>query len=165
MLRYSENLCLALAFSNAAALLWLWTGGVPPESLKLPLLGGFALFFVLMLSAIGHVAPLARARRTTWSDLDEPDGLSSRDVRTLLALAPSYQKRVAWVGVAVLVIALVAFGGVSWSTGQAFERRHALGIALYVAALASILNPVLGALSRLPGSLEERIAFLRRNDV
>lgn len=164
MLRYSENLCLALAVGNAAAFLSAWAGATTPGSLKLPLLGGFALFFLLVLVALGHATPLARARRPKQSVLDEPEGLSAGDFRSLLTLAPRYQRRVAWLGLTALVAAFMTFGSVSWSTGLPFERHHALGIALYMSALASLLCPVLGALSRLPESLEDRVKFLQRND-
>jgi hypothetical protein len=164
MLHHSERLCLALMLANTAAFAGIGAGFALPESLKLPLLGGFVLFFVLVLVALGHLTPLARARRPSLSDLDEPEGLSATDFRTLLTLAPRHQKTAALVGLAALVTAVMAFGGVSWTTGTPFGRHHAMGIALYVAALASLLYPLLGALSRLPASLEDRIRVLQRHD-
>ena len=164
MLRYSEFLCLALILSNTGAFLGVWLGGASPASVKLLLLGGFVLFFLLVLVALGYVTPLARARRPRFSALDEPEGLAAADFRTILTLAPRHQKAMAGAGLVALLAAAIGFGSLSWSTDLPFERRHALGIALYVAALASLLYPVLGALGRLPESLEDRLRFLRSND-
>lgn len=164
MLRHVESLCLALITGNVAAWGLAWQEAVPPDSLKLPLIGGFALFFLLLLVALGRATPLARARRPRASALDEPEGLGQADMRALLTLAPRWQKALACGGGVALVIAAAVYGSVSWSTGEPFERRHALGIALYVTALASLLCPYLGALSRLPDALEDQLRFLQRHD-
>ena len=74
-------------------------------------------------------------------------------------------RAVGLMGVLLLLGTLVRLGGVSWTTGSPFERRHALGIGLYLCALYSIASPVLAvrhfmALSSPASSAEE---FLRIN--
>lgn len=162
MLHLGARLCLALTLANAAAFVGIAVGLFSPASMKLPLLGSFMLFFILVLVALGHVTPLARARRHQVPGPDEPEGLSATEFRTLLTLAPPHQRIAALIGLAALATAVMAFGSVSWSTDTPFERHHALGIALYVATLAALLYPLLGALSRLPASLEDRIRVLQQ---
>lgn len=139
MLRVAEYITLALIFFNAVAFLWA-TGSVAAHRfLELPLAVGFALFLWLVFVAVAHSTPLARAMRPRLSHLDEGEGLSLGDIRSLLKLAPRIHKVIALFGLAGIVVALVQFGALTWSSSSPFEQRHALGIALYVCALSALL--------------------------
>jgi hypothetical protein len=164
MLQAADRITLALIFLNASAFVLATTGVGAPELLKMPLLAGFALFLALVLVAVGIATPLARARQPILSHLDERDGLSAADLRTVLKLAPVFRRAMAVLGLMGLVAAAALFGSVTWTTGTAFEEHHARGFALYTGSLAALLYPVLGALAHLPASLEERLALLRGND-
>jgi len=164
MLRISEHLALSLVCANMLAFLWVSTDSSAAAQLNLPLLTGFAVFFMLLLVLVGQVTPLAEARAPKLSQIAEPEGLSQSDFKAVMAFAPRYQKLIALCGLSALGVAFALFGEVSWSTGTPFTERHARGISLSLAALSALLYPVLGAFARLPPSLAERMALLRRDD-
>lgn len=164
MLRAAEFTALFLLAMNVCAAFWVSSDTAEAELLKAPLLAGFVIFFLLVLLVVAHATPLAQARNPKTSPSDEQDGLPWRDVKTVLLLAPRIHRRIGIVGVAALASTIVGVGGVSWSSGSTFQQGHAFGIALYVSALTAIVLPVLAGLARLPPTVSERIALLKRND-
>ncbi len=115
MLRISEQLALCLTCANALAFWWASNDSSAAAQLKLPLLAGFGAFFLLVLVLVGQVSPLARARRPKLSPLDESEGLSASDFKTILAFAPRHQKVAALFGLVAVVAAFATFGSISWS--------------------------------------------------
>lgn len=164
MLRLAEYFTLALTMLNVYAFACASISATAHHFLKCPLLLGSGLFFLLVFLLVANVSALARARRPKLSPLDEAEGLSLEDFRAVMRLAPRLQKVLALVGLVCLVLTFVVFGSVSWSSGSAFERRHALGIALYIFSLSALLLPIFGAFSRLPSSVAERVDYLRRKN-
>lgn len=164
MLRTSERLCLALILVCAGTCLSMFLELAAAEDLRSLTLGSFVLFFLLVFVLMGQISPLAKARRPQGSTHHDRGGLRGRDVNRLLARAPGYQKLVALAGGAALIAAGVIFGDVSWSEGEPFEADHVMGISLYVAGFASLIYPLLGALARMPASLDGRIRVLQGQD-
>ena len=163
MRRAAENTALALAAANAGASLWAATSATAAGALKVPLLAGFVLFFVLVLVVVSQATLLARSRSPGPTHLEELEALSSEEWGQVLRRSPRFHKVIGILGVLMLLVTLVFVGGVSWSTGTPFEQRHAVGVALYVTALSAIVAPVLAAFARLPPSVEDRVASLQRN--
>lgn len=164
MLRVAEFTALVLVAMNVCALIGVTYGKAVAELLKAPLIAGFVIFLLLVLVVVAHATPLAQARNPKLSPSDEQDGLSWRDIKTVLRLAPRIHRLIGVLGVAALAFAIVGVGGVSWSSGSTFQQSHAFGIALYVSALSAIVLPLLAGFARLPPTVSERIALLKRND-
>jgi hypothetical protein len=98
---------------------------------------------------------LARQLDPTQPTGDDLDGLRIQELKRLLKWAPIPYRIAGVLGLLILALTLLTVGGVTWTTGSPFERRHAIGIGLYVAALYAIALPALAALARLPSAPDE----------
>jgi hypothetical protein len=164
MLRISEIASLTLVALNLGAATWIIIGERESDLLKVPLLAGFTIVLLLYLVVAAQVTQLARARSPELSHQDDLEGLSSKELGRVLRWSPVAHKVVGCLGLVLFVFTFVAVGAVSWSTGTPFEHHHAVGVALYGAALSAIAAPVLAAFSRMPRSVAERVALLRSSD-
>ena len=163
-IRVAEYTSLVLATLSGAAAAWAASNSATADELKVPLLLGFGFYFVVALLIASQFTLLARQLDPTPPTSGDLDGLQFKELRRLLRWSPVLHKVVGALGLLILVVTLIAVGGVTWTTDSPFEQHHAMGIALYVSALYAIAAPVLAALARLPSAPEERAKALRAND-
>ena len=159
-----EILSLILAGFNVTAAILAASSDFYVSYLKLPLLVGFGLYFIVALVVASQFTPLANSLYPNRSIDGEFDGLQLKDMKRLLLWSPRPHKVVGLLGLLVFCATLLAVGGVTWNTSSPFEQHHAIGIGLYVAALYAIASPVIAAFARLPSSADEQAKAIMAND-
>ena len=146
----AEWASLILATLNLGAAAWVGSTGSAAEALKAPLLLSFGFCLVIALLIAAQFTLLARQLDPSEPTGGDLDGLRGKDLRRLLRWSPLLHRSVGALGLLLLMVTLLSVGGVTWTTGSPFERRHAIGLALYGAALYAIAAPILAALARMP---------------
>jgi hypothetical protein len=164
-LRAAEYVSLSLAALNLATAAWAASPGSVAGDLKVPLLLSFGFCFVIALLIASQFQRLARQLDPTQPTGGDLDGLSFKHLKRLLLRAPALHRVVGALGIALFFVTLFGVGGVTWTTDSPFERRHAIGIALYVSALYAIATPVLAALARLPSAPDELAQAFKASDL
>jgi hypothetical protein len=162
--RAAEYLSLILAALNLAAAAWAASPGSAASGLKAPLLLSFGFCFVIALLIASQFNLLVRQLDPTQPTGGDLDGLSFKDLKRLLSRSPVLHRVVGALGIALFFVTLFSVGGVTWTTDSPFERRHAIGIALYVSALYAIATPILAALARLPSAPDELAQAFKASD-
>ncbi len=155
---------MILAGVNVAAVILVSSDSAYVSHLKLPLLIGFGFYFIVALtiaSLFGQLANRLNPDRPTDGELD---GLKLKDLKRVLQWSPRPYKIVGLLGLFSFCATFLVIGGVAWETKSPFERHHAIGIGLYVAALYAIALPVLAAFARLPSSVGEQIKVITGSD-
>lgn len=164
LIKKIEVLSLILAGFNATAAILATTSDSYVSYLKIPLLVGFGFYFIVALIVASQFTLLANSLYPNRSSDREFDGLQLKDMKRLLLWSPRPHKIVGSIGLFVFFATLITVGGVTWNTSSAFERHHAVGIGLYVAALYAIASPVLAAFARLPSSADAQAKAIMAND-
>lgn len=159
-----EILSLILAGFNIAAAILATSNDSSVSYLKLPLLAGFGFYFIVAIVIASQITPLVNSLYPNRSSDTEFDGLKLKDIKRLLLWSPCSYKVVGLIGLFVFCTTLVVVGGVTWNISSPFEQHHAVGIALYVAALYAIATPVLAAFARLPSSADAQANAIKANE-
>ena len=131
--------------------------------MQAPILIGMVLTFVLIFLVAIQTTHFARALRSQRPERDDKEGLSLQELQRLLRCAPPAYRAIGAAGLALLVLALLVAGPVSWSSSEPFTPAHAFGMSACLAALSGMMVPLLGGFARLPESRLEPAAPLRED--
>jgi hypothetical protein len=159
LLRICESLSIVGALGSLLFALRCYLGG-STEAIDLAFISGFALLMVTFGPACALGGEYVRNVRRPGSFREQSAGLSSSEISAIVAWAPSAYKFAAILGVAIAVVAALAFGSVSWSSDRPPTSRDGIAAGLGLSGFFRLALPILGSAARMPGSYEDNY----RND-
>ena len=123
---------------------------------------GTMLYLALLIACL--TAELAKALGKFPSPSGEGPFSSISEIRKQLQWAPKFYRVAALVAIVGVAGTAVTFGAVSWSAGEPFTSRHAIGASLYLFCILIIELPVIASASRMPGNFKDHKLLLGEND-
>ena len=155
LLRLLEVVCGGQILSSAALAALVHTNVVGASAAENPTTALFFLLFLTFFPAVILQVEFVKLRGEEESWWRESKGLSWNETKLLLSWCP---RPLVYVCVALIAIGL-AFGlfegGTSWSSGQPFTTRHAIGFSLASMSFGAIALPVIASALRMPGEYSD----------
>jgi hypothetical protein len=155
ILKATEAATFVMVVVCLGTALMVRSGDLPPAQVEPFVVPGMILVFAVVVVCLALASEFSKVLGRTPSSDGEVD-LSLADWWLLSRWCPATMKLAYLLAIAVALYTLFAVGlGVSWSTGEAFTQREALGFPLFGATMLLILLPMLASAARMPGAYVE----------
>ena len=156
LIKLAEVAALAGVITCLASAFLVERGRLEPEQVQPFTFPGMVYMASVFWVCFALTAEFRRLRGGATESTRFEVNLSFSDMKMLLRWCPAFimLSYPLAVGVAIYTIFSVGFG-VSWRTGEAFAKHHALGFSLFGALMLLMLLPVLASAARMPGTYAE----------
>jgi hypothetical protein len=155
LIKAAEAVTFTMVIVCLGTALMVRSGDLSPARVEPFILPGMILVFAIVAVCVALASEFSKV----LGRAPLPDGevdLSLADWWLLSRWCPAAIKLAYLLAIAVALYTLFAVGlRVSWSSGEAFTQREALGFPLFGATMLLILLPMLASAARMPGAYVE----------